>query len=140
MADYGSFAQTILVGRICGQPRSRDTKKGTKVAWFWVRTKRIYPGDKEPRKEDHRVICFGKKAEYMLKFGRLGRLFHIEGMPHHREWVDNEGKRHSIHEVLAEATTALEPFKKEEAKQPKEKEAEKEIKRHGQPLPTNSKK
>src|SRR4030043_175971 len=124
MADYGSLSKPQLLGRICRVPKSRDTQKGTKVAWFSIITKRIFPGDREPRPDYHRVICFGKRAEYMLDYGRLGRLFFVEGWPNHRAWIDNEGKQHSIHEVIAEQTIAMEPYRKAEPKAP-EKEGEK---------------
>lgn len=126
MADYGSFAKTHLLGRICQEPKSRDTQKGTKVAWFHIVTNFILPGDKGPRPQYHRVTCFGKRAEYMMKYGNLGRLFMIEGRPHYRAWVDQEGKQHAINEVIAEQTIAVEAYKKREGKPQEKEEAKKE--------------
>lgn len=128
MADFGSFAKTHLLGRICQEPKTRDTKRGTKVAWFSIVTSFIFPGDKSPHPEYHRIVCYGKRAEYMMMYGNTGRLFMIEGRPHWRTWVDKEGMKHSINEVIAEQTIAVGPYKKKEDKSQKKEEAKKKEK------------
>jgi len=120
MADYGSFNKVVLIGRITGDIKSKDSKKGTAVSTFSVATNELYLNENKPRPSFHRVVCFGSKAEMMVKYGEKGRLVCVEGKLHTRSWKDEEGQAHTVVEVAAEQVIFLEALKKKEEPQEKD--------------------
>lgn len=122
MADYASLNKVILVGRIVDEVKTHDTKRGTAVAWFTMATDEVYPQGKKPKASFHRIVCFGKKAEFMLMYSQRGKLIAVEGKLHNRSW-EEEGKKRSINEVWAEQIIILATPKREQS-EPKKKEKE----------------
>jgi single-strand DNA-binding protein len=116
VSDYGSFNKTLIVGRITGDIKSKDSKKGTPVATFSVATNELYLNENKPRPSFHRVVTFGKKAEMMVEYGEKGRLVCIEGKLHTRSWKDENEQTHTVVEVAAEQIIFLEASKKKEEK------------------------
>jgi single-strand DNA-binding protein len=123
MADYNSFSKTILVGRVATEVKTRDSKKGTKMAWFQLATNEIWPGEKNPHVEYHRIICFGKKAELMIEYGTKGQLVVVEGKPRHRSWKNDKGGIQTISETNVEAIIFLGPKKEKSKPSAKKKES-----------------
>jgi single-strand DNA-binding protein len=123
MADYNSFSKTILVGRVATEVKTRDSKKGTKMAWFQLATNEVWPGEKTPHVEYHRIICFGKKAELMIEYGTKGLLIVIEGKPRHRSWKNDKGEMRSMSELNAEGIIFLGPKKEKSKPSAKDKES-----------------
>lgn len=126
MADYISFNKVILIGRISSEIKSRDTKRGTPVAWFNVATNEVYGQDKKPHAFFHRVICFGKKAQFIFKYGEIGRLIAVEGKIHTRSWGDESGARRSMTEVSAEQVIVLTASKGKQVEVPEEQQPQEE--------------
>jgi len=126
MADYGSCNKVILVGRIAGDIKSKDSKKGTPVASFSIATNEIYLNETKPRPSFHRVITFGKKADLVVKYGEKGRLICIEGKLHASSWKDENEQTHTVVEVAAEQIiflTGKETIREKKEEEPQEKEA-----------------
>jgi len=122
MADYGSFNKVVLIGRITGDTKSKDSKKGTAVASFSIATNELYLNENKPRPSFHRVVTFGKKADLVVKYGEKGRLICIEGKLHTRSWKDEGGQTHTVVEVAAEQIIFL--TGKEKKEEPEEKDAD----------------
>jgi single-strand DNA-binding protein len=122
VSDYGSFNKTLLVGRIAGEVKAKDSKKGTPVATFSVATNEIYLNETKPRPSFHRVVCFGKKADLMVEYGEKGRLVCVEGKRHESNWQDEQGQMHTLVEVAAEQVIFLTAKEKKE-EEPQEKES-----------------
>jgi len=126
VADYGSFNKTLLVGRIAGDVKSKDSKKGTPVASFTIATNELYLNENKPRPSFHRVVCFGKKADLVVKYGEKGRLICVEGKLHTRSWKDEQGQMHTIVEVAAEQIIFLTGKEKKEEVQEKDDDSTEE--------------
>ena len=116
MSDYGGFNKVLLVGRIAGEIKSKKSKKGTPVSTFSVATNELYLNEKKQRPSFHRIVCFGDKAEMMVKYGEKGRLVCVEGKLHTRSWKDEKEQTHTVVEVAAEQIIFLEASKKKEEK------------------------
>lgn len=132
MADYGSFEKTVIVGRIVGEIKSKKSNKGTPVASFSVATNKLYQNEKKPRPFFHRIVCFGDRADMVVKYGEKGRLVCIEGQRHEITWKDEKEQWHTLVEVAAEQVVLLEAREKKEEK-PQEKEAS-SVEEEGEPF------
>jgi len=120
MADLGSFNKVVLIGRIVGEIKSKNSSKGTPIASFTLATNEIYLNEDKPRPSFHRIICFGKKAGLMVQYGEKARLVAVEGKLHARNWEDDQGQKHTFVEVAAEQIVFLGPSKKKEKSQEKD--------------------
>lgn len=86
--------KVILVGRIGRTPDVKTTKSGTAVANFSVATDEFYGG--ESHTEWHKVVAWGKSAEFVGAYLSKGTLVEIDGRNQTREWEDKDGnKRHT---------------------------------------------
>jgi len=117
MADYNSYSKSIFFGRIAGEIKTRDTKKGTHIAWFDIATNEIRADTITV--EFHRLVCFGKRADFIIKYGSKGILLYAETKPHNRSWKDEAGQIHTRTEFQVEELGFVGP-KKQPAPPPKE--------------------
>jgi len=107
MPDYYSFNKVILVGRIACEVERYDYKIGTMLAKFKIVTDQIFLKEKKPRAYFFRVVCSGKLAMWVSKYGRVGDLICVEGKLKHRSWRDPAGGFHDTTETWAEAIIFL---------------------------------
>lgn len=89
--------KTILVGRIGRTPDVKVTKGGTAVANFSVATDEFYGG--ESHTEWHRVVAWGKNAEFVGAYLSKGALVEIDGRNQTREWEDKDGNKRQTTEI-----------------------------------------
>lgn len=94
-----------LVGRIGRTPDVKATKSGTMVANFSVATDEYYGG--ENHTEWHRVVAFGKTAEFIGAYLSKGSLVSIEGRNQTRGWEDKDGNKRYTTEVIANSVKGL---------------------------------
>ena len=86
--------KTILIGRIGRTPDVKVTKSGIPVANFSVATDEFYGG--ESHTEWHKVVAWGKSAEFVGAYLSKGALVEIDGRNQTREWEDKDSnKRHT---------------------------------------------
>ncbi|MEW5899907.1 MAG: single-stranded DNA-binding protein [Acidobacteriota bacterium] len=117
MRDINSLNKVILIGRLGGKPELRYLpQKDRAVARFSLATnERLFnPATNESsiRVEWHRVIAWGKLAEFCEKFLTQGKQVYIEGKLRTRSWQDRDGNKRSTTEIEAQNIILL--GKKEE--------------------------
>lgn len=66
-------------------------------------------GVKIERTTWHRVVCWGKTAEFANEFLFGGRLVFLEGQMQYRKYKDSAGETRTVAEVIARYVRALEP-------------------------------
>ncbi len=106
MRDLNSLNKVILVGRLGGNPEIRYLpQKERKVARFTLATnERFYnqnTQESSDRTEWHRIVVWGKQAEFCENFLAQGRQVLVEGKLRTRSWQDREGNKRTTTEIEA---------------------------------------
>lgn len=114
----GSVNRVILVGNLGQDPDVRTTPTGQLVASLSVATSDSWAGkdgQRQERTEWHKVVVWGKSAEFAQRFLGKGRKVYVEGRLETRSWDDKQSgqKRYST-EIVADQLTALDSGKREE--------------------------
>jgi len=106
----GSINKVILIGRLGKDPEMRFTPSGRAVTNFTLATDESYTdtsGERQERTEWHRIISWGKLAEYIAKTYTKGKQVYIEGRLQTRTWDDKDGNKRYVTEVIASKTQKL---------------------------------
>lgn len=85
----GSLNKVLLIGRLGRDPEMRYTASGQPVANFSIATDETYTskdGQKVEKTEWHRIVVWGKQAEFCGNYLSKGRLVYIEGKLETRKW------------------------------------------------------
>lgn len=105
-----SVNRAIIIGRMGRDPEVRHTQSGQVVASFSVATDETYTGkdgQKVEKTEWHRIVVWGKQAEFCGNYLSKGRLVYIEGKIETRQWVDKDGVEKYTTEIKADRVQGL---------------------------------
>lgn len=101
----GTINKAILVGRLGGDPEIRYSGNGLAVAKFSLATNDYAPGGAEGNREEktewHRIVTFGKTAEFCGNYLSKGRLVYVEGSIRTSQWEDAQGQKRYSTEIIA---------------------------------------
>ncbi len=106
MREINSLNKVMLIGNLGANPEMRYLpQQERKVARFNIATKeRLFnPNTRESseRTEWHRIVVWGKLAEFCEKYLLKGRQILVEGRLRTRDWQDKEGNKRRTTEVEA---------------------------------------
>jgi single-strand DNA-binding protein len=104
--------KVILVGRLGRDPELRYTQGGQAVANFTVATNESWnnkEGERQERTEWHRIVAWGKQAEFCSNYLSKGRQVFVEGRIQTREWEDQKGEKRRTTEIVAQTIQGLGP-------------------------------
>lgn len=118
MRDINSLNKVILIGRLGGKPELRYIPQLERpVARFTLATNERFfnraANESNIRTEWHRVVVWGKLAEFCEKYLSQGRQVYVEGKLRTRAWQDREGNKRSTTEIEVQSIVLL--GKREEA-------------------------
>lgn len=104
-----SLNKVFLIGRLGSDPEVKHTTSGVAVASLSVATDESYTkdGQKVDKTEWHRVVAWGKQAEFCGNYLRKGRLIYVEGKLETRKWTDKEGYERYTTEINAQTVRVL---------------------------------
>jgi len=105
-----SLNKVILIGRLTRDPDMRFTPSGQPVSNFSVATDEAYvgkDGQKVEKAEFHRVVVWGKQAEFVANYLGKGRLVYVEGKIETRKWQDQNGQDRYSTEIKAVTIQAM---------------------------------
>ena len=105
-----SLNKVFLIGRLGIDPEIKHTASGVAVASLSVATDESHTskdGHKVEKTEWHRVVAWGKQAEFCGNYLVKGRLIYVEGKLETRKWQDKEGRERYTTEVNASRVLAL---------------------------------
>ena len=101
----GTINKVILIGRLGQDPDIRYSANGVAVAKFSLATNDFAPGggegNREERTEWHRIVTFGKTAEFCGNYLSKGRLIFVEGSIRTNQWEDAQGQKRYTTEIVA---------------------------------------
>jgi single-strand DNA-binding protein len=112
MRDINSLNKVILVGRLGGKPEFKVLPQSQRpLAKFTMATNERYynPNTRESRDETqwHRIVVWGKDAEFCEKYLDQGRQILLEGKLRTRSWQDREGNKRTTTEIEAQNIVLL---------------------------------
>jgi len=106
----GSVNKVILVGRLGQVPEIRYAPSGTAIANFSIATnevRRDKDGNNQESTDWHRIVAFGKTAEFIQQYIKKGDMIYVEGRLQTRNWEDKDGVKRNVTEILSSAVTPL---------------------------------
>ncbi len=96
--------KVILVGNLAADPDVKATPKGTYVANIRLATHTYLGKDEEGKAKEetefHRLVAFGKLAEFAGTYLKKGRPVYAEGRLRTSSWEDTAGTKRSRTEVV----------------------------------------
>jgi len=106
MRDINSLNKVLLIGRLGGKPEMRYLpQKERQVARFTLATNERFfnPSTNETsdRTEWHRIVVWGKLAEFCERYLTQGKQVLVEGKLRTRSWQDKEGNKRTTTEIEA---------------------------------------
>jgi len=112
MRDINSLNRVLLVGHVGRKPELRYLPQRERaVANFTLATNERFfnPTTRETtdKTEWHRIVVWGKPAEFCDKYLVQGRQVLIEGKLRTRSWTDKEGSKRSTTEIEAQNIVLL---------------------------------
>lgn len=111
MRDVNSLNRVLLIGNLGQKPEVRYLQQGRAVARFSLATKERFtkPNSNqwEDRTEWHRVVAWGKLAEFCEKYLTQGKQVYVEGRLRTRQWQDKEGANRKTTEIEAQSIVLL---------------------------------
>ncbi len=107
MRDINSLNKVILIGRLGQNPELRYLPQTERaVAKFTLATNERYfnpsTNESDIRAEWHRIVTWGKLAEFCEKYLNQGKQIYLEGKLRTRTWQDREGNKRSTTEIEAQ--------------------------------------
>ena len=106
----GSLNKVMLIGRLGRDPEIRYTQSGQPVANFSIATDETYmgkDGQKVEKTEWHKIVVWGKQAEFCGNYLTKGRLVYVEGKIETRKWQDQNGQDRYSTEIKADRVQGL---------------------------------
>jgi len=112
MRDINSLNRVMLIGHIGQKPEIRYLPQTERpVARFSLATNERFfnPNTNETndRTEWHRIVAWGKLAEFCEKYLDRGKQLYIEGKLRTRNWQDKEGNKRYTTEITAQSIVLL---------------------------------
>jgi len=112
MRDINSLNKVTLIGHLGRDPEIRYLPQTERpVARFTMATnERFYnltTNETSDRTEWHRIVAWGKLAEFCEKYLTQGKQIYLEGKLRTRSWEDKEGNKRSTTEINAQTITLL---------------------------------
>lgn len=106
----------MLHGNLTSDPEIKESKNGNSFTTFSVATNLNWKnkeGDKVSKTEFHRVIAFGRLGEIVGKYLKKGLPVLISGRLSNRSYLDKEGQKRYITEIVLDDFNFLARRKRE---------------------------
>lgn len=94
--------KVILMGRLTHEPELRQTPNGLSVVSFGIAVNRRFAKDGQQTADFINCVAWRQTAEFLCRYFHKGSMISLVGSIQSRNWDDNDGKRRTAIEVLAE--------------------------------------
>ncbi len=102
--------RVMLIGNLTRDPELRYTPGGMAVVSFGMATNRVWVTKQGEKKEDaqfHRIVAWNKLAELCSQLLAKGRRVFVEGRLQYREFVDSQGIKKQVAEIVIDDMMVL---------------------------------
>lgn len=96
--------KAIVIGGVTREPDNRVTSGLVNVSSFSVATNRIWKdklGEKHSTPDYHNIVAFGKLADDVAAYVKVGNMIYVEGRLQTRTW-ESDGKKMHKTEIIAD--------------------------------------
>ncbi len=101
-----------LIGSLGTRPELKETVNGKKLVVFNMTTAEYYRnarGEKVAEMQWHRLVAWGRIAEFVLKYLDKGKEVAIEGKLINRCYIDKDGQKRHVTEIQVNELLLLGP-------------------------------
>ncbi|MPM08078.1 Single-stranded DNA-binding protein [bioreactor metagenome] len=94
-----------LIGRVGKDPDLKETKTGKKMLFFTLATNESYmnaSGDSVQNTVWHRIVLWSDVVATCQDFVKKGSCLYISGKLNSRNWVDKDGQKRTLTEVIGQ--------------------------------------
>lgn len=110
--------KVVIIGRNVKDIELKQTGSGTSVVEFGVAVKRPFKSANGEYESDFfNCVAFSKLAETISRYVNKGDLIGLEGRLQMRNYINREGKKVYVTEIIVENVEFLQPKKQDEQKQ-----------------------
>ncbi len=105
-----SLNRVLIIGNLGSNPEVRSVAGGQTVATFSVATNESWndkQGQKQERTEWHKIVVWGRQAEFCGQYLQKGSTVFIEGRIQTRSWDDKEGQKRYTTEIVASSVQSI---------------------------------
>ena len=106
-----SFSKTIICGRLGKDPDVRYTADGLAVAKLSVATSEKWKDKKTNEYQEvtewHKVVLFGKQAEFIAKYSKKGDMVLVDGKNKTQKWQAKDGTDRYTTEINGDSIKLL---------------------------------
>lgn len=99
--------KVMLIGRLGKDPEIRYSGEGNAIVNLSLATSESWKnretGEKQEKTTWHKIVAFGRLAEIMAEYLKMGATVYIEGKITVRKWEDKEQNTRYSTEIVAEA-------------------------------------
>lgn len=109
-----SINRTILLGNLTADAELKYSQSGSPVATFSLATNygvKQPDGSYQDHADFHRLVAFGKLAEFADKYLTRGRRVYVEGRLQTKSWETEDGGKRSSTEIVAQEVILLDSRK-----------------------------
>jgi len=99
-----SVNKVFLIGHLGRAPEVRYTQGGAPVANFSLATNEFWTsntGERQERTEWHKIVAWGKLAEFCQEYLQKGTYLYVEGRLQTRNYDDRDGVKRYVTEIRA---------------------------------------
>ncbi len=104
--------KVILVGHVGRDAEVRYGPTGNPIAVFSLATTDVWTdqnGKRNEKTEWHRIVSWGKLAEFCRQYITKGKFIWVEGSIRTNSWKDRDGNQRTTYEIRARDIAILEP-------------------------------
>jgi single-strand DNA-binding protein len=106
----GSVNKVILVGNLGRDAELKFTPSGFPISSFSLATtdrRKDKDNNWQEKTEWHRIKLLGKQAESLQDYLKKGKQIYVEGRLETRSWVDKDGQKKYMTEIIADRIQLL---------------------------------
>ena len=104
-----SLNKVILIGHLTADPELKQTQSGIAVTSFSIGvTRRFARNGEQPTSDFINIVAWRQQAEFVTKYFHKGNAICIVGSLQTRNYVDQQGNKRSVTEVVADEISFVE--------------------------------
>lgn len=104
-----SLNKVILIGHLTADPELKQTQSGIAVTSFSIGvTRRFARNSEQPTSDFINIVAWRQQAEFVTKYFHKGNAICIVGSLQTRNYVDQQGNKRYVTEVVADEISFVE--------------------------------
>jgi len=110
--------RVTLLGNITRDAETHPTKAGHRLTVLCLATNRTWTdeaGNRRSEPDFHRLVCFGKLAEFAADRVKKGSPLYVEGRLHTGRWENKDGQERTATDIIVDRLVLLSRHAEEDA-------------------------